>query len=267
MDLPGQDRDVPALWDHVDGPVLCTRIRNAGGTSVGTIEHLMAALAGCGIHNALIEIDGPEVPILDGSARRFAQGILAAGVSRLDAPLTVLCLRQAVTVHRGDAYARLEPASRLGITFRIEFDDPAIGVQECHADMANGRFLRDFCDSRTFCRKEDVDSMRLDGLALGGSYENALVFDDGRVLNPEGLLHPDEPVRHKVLDALGDLATAGRPLIAHYTGHKAGHALTNRLLREVFADPANWDEVACTPQMARRLPGSGLLPTDLAAVA
>jgi UDP-3-O-[3-hydroxymyristoyl] N-acetylglucosamine deacetylase len=161
----------------------------------------------------------------------------------------------------------LDPAETLEIDFSIDFDDAAIGVQRKVLNMANGSFVRELCDSRTFCRKADVDTMRANGLALGGTLENAVVVDGDAVLSPGGLRHADEAVRHKMLDALGDLALAGAPLMARYTGHRAGHALTNDLLRALFDTPDAWCHVSCDSAMAGRLPGAGVHLGELSAVA
>jgi len=261
------DNLVPARWDAVSNTRLCTVLSNASGVEVSTVEHLMAALAGCGIHNALIEIDGPEVPILDGSAARFVDGILARGVRRLDAPVRVIEILQEVEVRQGEAVARLTPGSGFEIDFLIEFDEQAIGSQAKRLDMANGAFVQQLCDSRTFCRRSDVAAMHAEGLARGGSLENAIVVDGDRVLTPGGLRHPDEAVRHKMLDALGDLALAGAPLVGRYQGLRAGHALTNALLRALFTRPGAWRMRLCDEEMARRLPGVGVCRADVPAVA
>lgn len=261
-DLTGA-RDIPALWHCAEPAALCTRIRNAAGAHVDTIEHLMAALAGCGIHNALVEIDGPEVPILDGSAEPFVRAFLDAGIMTLAAPVRALRLLSPVAVQAGDARARLDPANHLQISFHIDFEDAAIGRQSKHLSMANGNFVRELSDSRTFCRQRDVDAMHAAGLALGGSYDNAVVVDGAQVLSPGGLRHADEPVRHKMLDALGDLALAGMPILARYTGDRAGHALTGRLLAALFATPASWDIVTLSMADALMLPGAGLDAHDL----
>jgi UDP-3-O-[3-hydroxymyristoyl] N-acetylglucosamine deacetylase len=171
----------------------------------------MAALAGCAIHNALIEIDGPEVPILDGSAEPFVATFWRAGLQPQDATVRAISVLRPVEIREGEAVARLEPADMLEIDFRIDFAEAAIGRQERSLLMANGAFVRELSDSRTFCRQSDVDAMRQKGLALGGTLENAVVFDGDRVVSPGGLRHADEPVRHKMLDALGDLALAGGP--------------------------------------------------------
>lgn len=262
-DVQGQAAIVPARWDHVVPSRLCTLVANRDGISVSTIEHIMAALAGCAIQNAVIQIDGPEVPILDGSAAQFVAGILDGGIARLNAPVRALRVLRSVEVREGDAVARLDPADMLEIDFQIDFAEAAIGRQSKSLNMANGAFVRELSDSRTFCRQADVVLMRERGLALGGTLENAVVFDGDQVLSPGGLRHLDEPVRHKMLDALGDLALAGAPILGRYTGLRAGHALTNRLLRALFADPMAWAESNCESRISGKLPGVGVHHGDL----
>lgn len=266
-DVIGCDNRIPARWDATIHVPLCTRLVNGDGVTVSTVEHVMAALAGLSIHNALIEVDGPEIPILDGSAARFVSAILNAGIAQLDAPLEALVVRKAVEVVEGDARARLEPANGLEIDFEIDFADEVIGYQHRSLNMANGAFVRELCDSRTFCRLADVEAMRANGLALGGTMENAVVVDGAKVLSPGGLRHRDEPVRHKMLDALGDLALAGAPILGRYRGNRAGHTVTNKLLRRLFATPGAVDRVICSSDTLRRLPGVGVSLADLAAVA
>lgn len=262
-DVDAAIADVPALWHRVIVSPLNTRIENAARTSVSTIEHIMAALAGCGLHNALIEVTGPEVPILDGSSAQFVEGFLRAGIRRLSTPLRVIEILKPVTAQVGDATARFDPANTLHIRFEIDFADRAIGHQEKTLNMSNGAFVRELCDSRTFCRSSDVDAMRAQGLALGGTLENAVVVDGADVLSPGGLRHKDEAVRHKMLDALGDLYTAGAPILGRYTGAKAGHAVTNALLCALFADPEAWGWRDVDAAIAARLPGVGLRWSDL----
>jgi UDP-3-O-[3-hydroxymyristoyl] N-acetylglucosamine deacetylase len=259
--------DIPARWDHVTPSKLCTLMDDGKGTTLSTVEHVMAALAGTGIQNALVKVDGPEVPILDGSAAPFVRGILRAGIALQQADLRAIRVLRPVEVREGDAFARLTAADHLEIDFQIDFTDAAIGHQEKRLDMANGAFLRELADSRTFCRQADVDAMRRNGLALGGTYLNAVVVDGPRVLSPGGLRHADEAVRHKMLDAVGDLALAGAPLLARYTGHRAGHAMTNKLLRVLFADPTAWTWEVCSPALEDRLPGAGIAAYDLTATA
>ncbi|MBY6046824.1 UDP-3-O-acyl-N-acetylglucosamine deacetylase [Vannielia litorea] len=261
------DAFLPARWDAVVESPLCTLLTNDDGVSLSTVEHVMAALAGCGVHNALVEVSGPEVPILDGSAAPFVSAILRAGLRELDAPVRAIRVLKPVEVKRGEAVARLEPSESLIIDFSIDFEDAAIGAQDKVMNMANGAFVRELCDSRTFCRAADVEAMRSEGKALGGTYLNAVVVEGDRVLSPGGLRHEDEPVRHKMLDALGDLALAGHPILGHYTGERAGHAMTNALLRALFADPEAYEVVTCDADMVRRLPGTGLKSRDLRLVA
>ncbi|MDP2086836.1 MAG: UDP-3-O-acyl-N-acetylglucosamine deacetylase [Gemmobacter sp.] len=262
-DLPPAESRIPAQWDAVVPSKLCTLLANPQGATVSTVEHVMAALAGCGIHNADITIDGPEVPILDGSSAPFVRGFLSVGVVEQCAPVRALKILRAVEVRDGEAVARLEPADTMEMDFRIDFADAAIGRQEKQLNLSNGAFVRELSDSRTFCRQADVDFMRANGLALGGTLDNAVVVKGDQVLSPGGLRHKDEPVRHKMLDALGDLALAGGPVLGRYTGIKAGHALTNRLLRQVFATPGAWTWVECGGLSGHKLPGVGVTHADL----
>ncbi|MGR3758714.1 UDP-3-O-acyl-N-acetylglucosamine deacetylase [Roseobacteraceae bacterium NS-SX3] len=265
-DIALGDTLIPARWDMVDRSPLCTRLVNGAGVSVSTVEHVMAALAGCGVHNALIELDGPEVPILDGSSAPFVRGIMKVGVRRQGVPVTAYEVMMPVTVEKDGATATLLPSDRLTIEFHIDFEDAAIGRQSKVLDLRNGAFARELCDSRTFCRRADVEAMQANGLALGGvPGENAVVFDGSEVESGEGLRHSDEPVRHKMLDAVGDLALAGGPLFGHYIGDKAGHSLTNTLLRALFGTRGAVREVVCDAAMAARLPGQGLAWSEIPA--
>ncbi len=261
-DVEDVDPLIPARWDAVDDTQLCTRIANADGVRVSTVEHIMAALAGCGIHNALIEIDGPEVPLLDGSSAQFVRAFLSRGLMSCNAPVYAIEILKPVHVNVGEACASLEPAHSLTIDFHIDFTDAAIGRQDKSLNMANGAFVHELCDSRTFCRKADIDAMRARGLIVGGDITSAVVVDGADVVTPGGMRHADEPVRHKMLDALGDLYLAGAPLLGRYNGHRAGHGVTNQLLRAVFADPSSYRIVKCDPNMERDLPGNGLKAAD-----
>ncbi|UWQ20746.1 UDP-3-O-acyl-N-acetylglucosamine deacetylase [Jannaschia sp. W003] len=249
---------IPARHDAVVRSPLCTLLVNEAGVSVSTVEHVMAALAGCGVLNAIVEVDGPEVPILDGSAVGFVRAILAVGVRRLAAPVHAIEVLRRVAVHENGASAALMPADELEIDFSIDFADRAIGHQHKVLRLSNGTFVRELCDSRTFCRQADVDAMRAAGKALGGTLANAVVVDGDRVLNPGGLRHGDEAVRHKMLDALGDLALAGAPILGRYEGIRAGHAMTNKLLHALFADPLAYRIRTLSTEECRILPGAGL---------
>ncbi|OUS38705.1 UDP-3-O-[3-hydroxymyristoyl] N-acetylglucosamine deacetylase [Rhodobacterales bacterium 56_14_T64] len=263
-DIALGDTVIPARWDLVERTALCTRLINDAGVTVSTVEHIMAALAGCGVHNALVELDGPEVPIVDGSSAPFVRGIMAQGLRRLAAPVVAYEILKPVTVEHNGAKATLMPSDRTRIEFHIDFTEEAIGRQSKSLDLRNGAFARELCDSRTFCSRSDVEAMQANGLALGGvPGENAVVFDGKRVESGPGLRHGDEPVRHKMLDALGDLALIGGPLIGHYVGERAGHALTNTLLRELFATPGAVRQVTCDAAMTARLPGQGLIWSEI----
>jgi UDP-3-O-[3-hydroxymyristoyl] N-acetylglucosamine deacetylase len=263
VDVSDRDNVIPADYSLVSDTTLCTQLTNVAGVSVSTVEHLMAAFAGCGVHNALVDLDGPEVPIMDGSAKRFVKAIERAGIRQLAVPLMALELVKPIRLVDGVVRAELLPASMFRVDFRIDFAEPAIGRQSQSFELANGTFVHELADSRTFCRRSDVETMQRAGLALGGSLENAIVVDGDRVLNPGGLRRSDEFVRHKMLDAIGDLALAGMPIIGIYKGLRAGHGATNKLLRRVFATPDAWRIVQVDPNLARVLPGAAAIDMDL----
>jgi UDP-3-O-[3-hydroxymyristoyl] N-acetylglucosamine deacetylase len=259
-----RDAHISARWDNVIPSKLCTLIRNKDGVELSTIEHIMAALAGCGVSNAVVSVDGPEVPIEDGSAAPFVAALLSVGLVRQEGPTRVLKILKPVEVVSGDAIARFEPADTMEIDFKIDFEDAAIGVQSKNLVMTNGAFIRELSNSRTFCRKAEVEWMQSNGLALGGvPGENAVVFDGDTVQSGAGLRHTDEPVRHKMLDALGDIALAGAPILGRYVGTRSGHAMTNALLRELFATPGAWAFDTVDEAVARTLPGAGVSISDL----
>jgi len=249
VDVSDRDQMIPARYDAVSDTRLCTVLANPAGVSVSTVEHVMAALAGCGVDNALIDIDGPEIPIMDGSAQVFVDAIQTAGLSFTDTPRRALRILSPVMVERGDARAELHPADAFAMDFSIAFDDAAIGRQRHAMTLDADGFARDLADCRTFTRLAEIEQLRAHGLALGGSLDNAVVVDGARVLNPGGLRRPDEFVRHKMLDAVGDLALAGAPIIGRYVGDKAGHALTNTLLRALFARPDAWRWEPAAPRI------------------
>ena len=267
VDMQAGDVYIPAILNSVVNSELCTRLENSDGISVSTIEHLMAALAGCGINNALLEIDGPEVPILDGSSLTFVKEILKSGIKVQNQSLKAVRILKIVEYKRELAWAKFEPSANPRMSFSIEFSDEAIGVQSKTLDMSNGSFVRELCDSRTFCRRSEVEAMRSKGLALGGSYQNAVVVDGKNVLSPGGLRHSDEPVRHKMLDALGDIALAGFPIIGHYVGYKAGHGITHGLLRNLFSDKRNFEIISCDKEAIENLPGTGVKLSEVCKVA
>ena len=240
VDVTDKANRIPARWDCVVDTRMCTVLANPDGVSVGTVEHVMAALRGADVHNAIIEVNGPEVPIMDGSSAQFLQAIDATGVVAQNAPAYAIKVLEPVTVRDGDKEVTLSPAPRARYSGTIDFDHPAIGEQDYEVEMLNGNFRHEIADARTFCLYEEVDMLRAQGLAQGGSLENAIVVDRSGVMNPEGLRFEDEFIRHKLLDAIGDLYLAGMPIIAAYHGVKPGHALNNALLRALFANRSAW---------------------------
>jgi UDP-3-O-[3-hydroxymyristoyl] N-acetylglucosamine deacetylase len=239
-DLRGIDALIPARWDAVADTRLSTLLANRDGATVGTVEHVMAALAGLGVDNALIEIDGPEVPILDGSSRPFVEAIVAAGVAPLEGERRCIRILKPIEVVDGDRMARLEPSERFELDLGIDFEAEAIGHQTVRLALGPGDFRRELAACRTFCLLSEIEAMRANGLARGGSLDNAVVVDGAEVLNPEGLRRRDEFVRHKALDAVGDLALAGAPIVGRHVARRSGHEMTNRLLRALFARPDAW---------------------------
>jgi len=239
-------RDIPARFDLVADTRLATVLGDPADPSVrvGTVEHLMAALSGCGIDNVLIEVDGPEVPVLDGSAAHLVFLIDCAGIETQEAPRRTIEVRRPVRVSDRNAFAELRPArpSRDGLhlAMSIVFSAPAIGRQELSVQLTPESFRRELSRARTFALAEDIDRLRAAGMAQGGSLDNAVVVDAARVLNPGGLRMEDEFVRHKLLDAVGDLALAGAPLRGSFVAHRSGHGLNNRLLRALLADASAW---------------------------
>ena len=237
--------DIPARFDFVTDTRLCTTIAapNAPQARIGTIEHIMAALAGAGIDDAIIEVDGPEIPILDGSAAPFLFLIDCAGIATSAAPRQMIEVLRPVRVEDAQgAFAELRPNGEVAFDAALEIDYPntAIGHQSLHLRLTPEAFRANLSDSRTFGLAEDVARLHEAGLALGGSLENAVVVDGMTIMNPGGLRHADEFIRHKMLDVVGDLALAGAPLRAHFTGSRSGHALNNQLLRALFADVSAW---------------------------
>lgn len=235
-----------ARFDLVADTRLCTLLAASDDerVSVGTVEHLMAALAALRVDNAVVELDGPELPIMDGSALAFLALITRAGVVAQAAPRRALLVRRRVRVEDGEAFASLEPDDGFSIEVSIAFEAAAIGRQSFRLDrMDPESFRAELAECRTFTLACEIDRLRAAGLARGGSLENAVVVDGAVVLNPGGLRRPDEFVRHKALDVVGDLALAGSPIEGRFVGHRCGHALNNRLLRALFADEANWSLV------------------------
>lgn len=231
IDLPRRMQIIPAHQDMVKRSPLCTLLENTSGGSVSTVEHLMAAFAGCGIDNAVVEIDGPEIPIMDGSSLPFVTKIRASGLQYLPALRKVLTIVSPIRVSLGDSWAELLPGHGFQMDVEIDFQDQAIGRQFLHYKHDEFSFDCALAASRTFCRNSDLGAMHAAGKALGGSLENAVVVDGDKILNPTGLRMADEFVRHKALDAIGDLALLGHTIEGRYRSYKPGHALNNLLAR------------------------------------
>jgi UDP-3-O-[3-hydroxymyristoyl] N-acetylglucosamine deacetylase len=240
-DVPGDRAAIQARWDLVSDTRLCTLLKNEQGTTIGTIEHLMAALRGMGIDNALVEVDAPELPIMDGSSAEFVFLIECAGIKRQDQPRRVIRVLKEVRVQDGDKIVSLSPAPVSSFRAEIIYENTAlIRRQEGFLRLTDGAFKAEVADCRTFGFAHEVEAMRKAGLGLGGSLDNAIVIDGDRVMNPGGLRHADEFIRHKILDAVGDLYLAGGPILGHYQGLRPGHAMNNAILRALFADASAW---------------------------
>ena len=251
IDLP-QPVDIPANAASVSDTRMNSTISaggDPGGPKVQTIEHLMSACAGLGVDNLVVDMTADEVPILDGSSASFVFLLQSAGIVLQDAPKRFVRVIKPVEVRRGEgaslAWARLEPYHGFKLTFEIEFNHPAVDAtgQQVSFDMGGGKYKSDIARARTFGFTKDLDLMRSRGLTMGGSMDNAIVVDDSRVLNADGLRYDDEFVKHKILDAIGDLFVVGHPLLASYTAYRSGHALNNQLLRALLADPSAYETV------------------------
>ena len=236
--------DIPLTPQNVVDTRMATTI-GLGNVRVATIEHLMSALAGLGIDNCYVDVDAPEIPIMDGSAASFVFLIQAAGISELNAPKKFARVVKPVEFRDGDAWARLEPYFGFKLKFSIAFNHPAIDATEqmVEVDFARDSYIKQVSRARTFGFVNDVEALRKAGLAIGGSFENAIVMDEYRVLNADGLRAGDEIAKHKMLDAIGDLAVLGYPLVGSYVAHKSGHAINNKLLRALTADHAAFELV------------------------
>lgn len=240
VDVSASESLLPARYDLVKETQLGTVLVNDHGHRVSTIEHLMAALWGCGVDNALIELDGPEVPIMDGSSEPFVALIEEAGVYAQAAPRYAIEVLKPVTAKLGEAMVTLEPHTSFSMDVSIDFDHQAIAQQYGLYDFSHMRFADLLSEARTFGFEHEVQYLRSIGLARGGSLENAIVIGKDGVLNPEGLRFEDEFVRHKALDCIGDLYLAGAPLLAHVTAHRPGHGVNNAVLRALIANDSAW---------------------------
>jgi len=249
-DITDLDNCVPASAEAVCKTQLGTVITNAAGVTVATIEHLMAAMVMMGIDNAVVELDGPEMPIMDGSSLPFVQILERAGKRMLDTPRRFIEILDTVEVVDGDKRAALKPAMRFEVAFEISFPTVVIGRQYVDLAMDEHAFRRELADCRTFGFLHEVEALRAIGLARGGTMDNCVVIEGDRVLNPEGLRRPDEFVRHKALDAIGDLYVLGAPIIGRFEGELAGHSINNQLVRALLARPDAWRVRTFADEMA-----------------
>lgn len=242
-DLP-QSQDIPARAENVGETTLGTTLIQ-GAAKVSTVEHLLSAFAGLGIDNARVEVNAPEVPIMDGSAGPFVFLLQSAGIEEQNAPKRFIRVLKPLRVDDGDKWAKFEPFEGFKVNFEIEFDHPVFKrrVQRATMDFSTTSFLKEISRARTFGFMRDLETLRSRNLALGGTLDNAIVLDDAGVLNEDGLRYEDEFVKHKILDAIGDLYLLGHSLIGEFSGHKSGHGLNNRLLRTLLADRSAWEEV------------------------
>ncbi|MEW5727562.1 MAG: UDP-3-O-acyl-N-acetylglucosamine deacetylase, partial [Pseudomonadota bacterium] len=248
----GKGASIPALWSNVGDTRMNTCLVNDDGVQVGTVEHLMSALAGSGIDNCVIDINGPEVPVMDGSAAPFLFLVECAGAVEQEAPRRAIRVLKHVSVSDGGKTASLAPGAGCTLRFEIDFASQAIARQEFAVTLDRGSFKSEISRARTFGFEQEVAMLRAAGLARGGSLANAVVIDSTgtKVLNDDGLRYGDEFVRHKILDAVGDLFLAGAPFIGEFHGVRSGHALNNQLLRALFADSTAWTWTTVSPQAA-----------------
>ena len=242
-DMGGGTGTVGASWQNVVDTRMATTLGNSDGALVSTVEHLMAALAGCGIDNAIVEINGPEVPIMDGSAAPFVFLVECAGMRLQDAPRLAIKIEKPIMVGDDRKFLSIRPEEAFSVSFEIDFDDSPMAQQQLSLRLANGTFKTEIARARTFGFAHEVDALRKAGLARGGSLDNAVVINGNTVMNGDGLRYRDEFVRHKILDCFGDLYLAGAPLIGAVDALRSGHALNSSLLHALFDNPDAWSYV------------------------
>ncbi len=250
-DIAGGGQEITASWDNAVETPLCTTIAHRSGVKIATVEHLMAAFYGCSIDNAVVEIGGGEVPIMDGSSAPFVFLIECAGTVEQDAPRRALRVLKRVSLEEPHRSACLSPGGPLTVQFEIDFESTAIARQKWSTQVNNQTFKREIARARTFGFLHEVDQLRAMGFARGGSLDNAIVISGDRILNDGGLRFDNEFVRHKVLDSIGDLYLLGAPILGHFHGVRAGHSLTLRLIKQLMADESAWELVALTEEMYR----------------
>ena len=238
-----KDNIIDAIWSNVTETVLSTTISNEVGLKISTIEHLMSALSGLHIDNLNIYINASEVPIMDGSSRPFVDAIEYNGIHPQNKKRKILNIKKVIEVKYNDSSVKIIPNKQFSIDFEIDFPSPLVSKQSCQLQLINGNYKTDISSARTFGFEKDVKYLRSNGLALGGSLDNAVVVGDTKILNKDGLRYNDEFVRHKILDSIGDLYLAGSPIIGYFYGNKSGHYLNNQLLRELFSDDSNYEYI------------------------
>ncbi len=264
-DAEGNGLEIEAHVTNVVDDRMCTTLGDGNGATIATVEHLMAALSGCGIDNLYVEVDGGELPIMDGSAAPFVFLIECAGIVAQDAPRRAIEILKPVSVADEDRRAEISPGNGFSVGFEIEFESGIIGQQDMDVELVNGTFKGELSRARTFGFIEEVDQLRAMGLALGGSLDNAVVVSGDEVLNEDGLRYEDEFVRHKILDCVGDLYLAGAPIIGHFKGHRSGHALNHSVLRSLFADQSCWRYTTMQREQDDLIDELGELPAAVSA--
>ena len=234
---------VDAHWSNVSETVLSTTISNNSSIKISTIEHLMSALSGLHIDNLIVYINASEVPIMDGSSKPFVDMIEKVGLKTQNKKRMLINIKKTIEVKKGDSSAKIIPNNQFSIDFEIDFPSQLVSKQSCQLQLINGNYKTDIAAARTFGFEKDVEYLRSNGLALGGSLDNAVVVGENKILNKDGLRYTDEFVRHKILDSIGDLYLAGSPIIGYFYGHKSGHHLNNQLLRKLFSDQSNYEYI------------------------
>ena len=237
------DNVIEAIWSNVSETVLSTTISNSYGVKISTIEHLMSALSGLHIDNLNIYINANEVPIMDGSSKPFVEMIEEIGIKKQSKKRKLLNVKKSIEVSENNTSVKIVPNNQFSIDFEIDFPSKIVSKQSCQLQLINGNYKTDIAAARTFGFEKDVKYLRSNGLALGGSLNNAVVVGENEILNKDGLRYTDEFVRHKILDSIGDLYLAGSPIIGYFYGNKSGHYLNNQLLRKLFSDKTNYEYI------------------------
>ncbi len=237
------DNVIEAIWSNVSETVLSTTISNSYGVKISTIEHLMSALSGLHIDNLNIYINANEVPIMDGSSKPFVEMIEEIGIKKQSKKRKLLNVKKSIEVSENNTSVKIVPNNQFSIDFEIDFPSKIVSKQSCQLQLINGNYKTDIAAARTFGFEKDVKYLRSNGLALGGSLDNAVVVGENEILNKDGLRYTDEFVRHKILDSIGDLYLAGSPIIGYFYGNKSGHYLNNQLLRKLFSDETNYEYI------------------------